>query len=184
MNKRKSHNFEKKLKGGPFGYFQHPFCRKTPEKMKAELLRNFFCLEEVALCRNNENNIEKFYRFFFEILLKSAVNRSSAEKCKRRDPLGFFERPFCCKLSKKIKGGPFGDIEKFAKKSHKAEITCTKKCLEEVMRYAIEPTSHYADKREYFEAVSISVETSAFEGTLFNQSYTQRRLLAQRLSVY
>ena len=26
----------KKLKGGPFGIFQHPFCRKTPEKIKGE----------------------------------------------------------------------------------------------------------------------------------------------------
>ena len=24
----------KKLKGGPFGIFQHPFCRKTPKKFK------------------------------------------------------------------------------------------------------------------------------------------------------
>ena len=24
----------KKLKGGPFGIFEHPFCRKTPKKMK------------------------------------------------------------------------------------------------------------------------------------------------------
>ena len=27
---KKSHNAEK-LKGGPFGIFQHPFCRKTPK---------------------------------------------------------------------------------------------------------------------------------------------------------
>ena len=24
----------KKLKGGPFGIFQHPFCRKTPKKIE------------------------------------------------------------------------------------------------------------------------------------------------------
>ena len=24
----------KKLKGGPFGIFQHPFCQKTPKKLK------------------------------------------------------------------------------------------------------------------------------------------------------
>ena len=24
----------KKLKGGPFGIFQHPFCRKTAKQMK------------------------------------------------------------------------------------------------------------------------------------------------------
>ena len=30
----KSHSAEKKLKGGPFGIFQHPFCRKTAKKLK------------------------------------------------------------------------------------------------------------------------------------------------------
>ena len=40
-NEKKS-QFRKKLKMGPFGIFQHPFCRKTPEKMKAETLRDFF----------------------------------------------------------------------------------------------------------------------------------------------
>ena len=40
--------------------------------MKAEPLRKVFCLKEVALCRNNEKNIEKkFYRIF----LKSPVSR-------------------------------------------------------------------------------------------------------------
>ena len=32
----------KKLKGGPFGIFQHPFCRKTKKKLKGDLLGNFF----------------------------------------------------------------------------------------------------------------------------------------------
>ena len=61
----KSHNSEKKLKGGLFGIFQHPFCRKTPEKMKAELLRIFFCLKEVALCRNNEKKMRKKFTEIF-----------------------------------------------------------------------------------------------------------------------
>ena len=30
----KSLTISKKLKGGPFGIFQHPFRRKTPKKMK------------------------------------------------------------------------------------------------------------------------------------------------------
>ena len=38
----KKTQFRKKLKGGPFGIFQHPFCRKTPEKMKVEPLRKTF----------------------------------------------------------------------------------------------------------------------------------------------
>ena len=32
----------KKLTGGPFGIFQHPFCRKTPKKMKDPLGKKFF----------------------------------------------------------------------------------------------------------------------------------------------
>ena len=28
----------KKLKGGPFGIFQHPFCRKTPKTLKGDPL--------------------------------------------------------------------------------------------------------------------------------------------------
>ena len=41
--------------------------------------------------------------------------------------MGIFEHPFCCKIQK-IEGGPFGDIKMiWEKKSHKAEITCTKK---------------------------------------------------------
>ena len=33
-----SHNAEK-LKGGPFGIFQHPFCRKTSKKCRGDPLR-------------------------------------------------------------------------------------------------------------------------------------------------
>ena len=33
-NGKKSHNAEKTEKGRPFGIFQHPFCRKTPKKLK------------------------------------------------------------------------------------------------------------------------------------------------------
>ena len=35
-------------------------------------------------------------QIFFEVSSKS----HSAEKCKRWDALGFFEHPFCCKISK------------------------------------------------------------------------------------
>ena len=31
---KKSHNAEKNWKGGPFGIFQHPFCRKTATKIE------------------------------------------------------------------------------------------------------------------------------------------------------
>ena len=32
---KKSHNAEKQ-KGGPFGVFQHPFCRKTAKQLKGD----------------------------------------------------------------------------------------------------------------------------------------------------
>ena len=32
----------KKLKGGPFGIFQHPFCRKTPKNGGDPLGKLFF----------------------------------------------------------------------------------------------------------------------------------------------
>ena len=44
----------------------------------------------------------------------------SAEKLERGDSLGFL-KPVCCKISKNLKGGPFGDTKKFEKKSHSAE---------------------------------------------------------------
>ena len=33
---------KKKLRGGPFGIFQHPFCRKTSKKMQGDSLGKFF----------------------------------------------------------------------------------------------------------------------------------------------
>ena len=39
---KKSLTMPKKLKRGPFGIFQHPFCRKTPKKLKEDPLGKFF----------------------------------------------------------------------------------------------------------------------------------------------
>ena len=39
--RKKSHNAEKKLKGGPFVIFQHPFCRKT-SKIEGETFLGIF----------------------------------------------------------------------------------------------------------------------------------------------
>ena len=50
-----------------------------------------------------KKKLEIFFRNCFEVFGKS----HSVEKCKRGDPLGFFEHPFCCKIEK-IEGGPFG----------------------------------------------------------------------------
>ena len=46
---KKSHNAEKKLKGGPFGIFQHPFCRKTSKKMQGDCY-------SYAISKENQNN--------------------------------------------------------------------------------------------------------------------------------
>ena len=60
---------------------------------------------------------KNFFRIFFEVFGKS----HSAEKCKR-DPLGFFEHPLCCKISKNDGGTEknFGKNGKF-EQSHSAE---------------------------------------------------------------
>ena len=42
----------KKLKGGPFGIFQHPFCRKTAKKLKGNT-------EEKKFPEKKSHNAEK-----------------------------------------------------------------------------------------------------------------------------
>ena len=64
--------------------------------------------------------------FFFEIFW-SPVSHIVPKNCKR-GPLGGFEHPFLCKIEKKMKGGPFGDIKKLCEKGlTKPKKTCTKK---------------------------------------------------------
>ena len=41
----------KKLEGGPFGIFQHPFCRKTLKKIEGGLFVEKFISRKVARCR-------------------------------------------------------------------------------------------------------------------------------------
>ena len=61
--------------------------------------------------------------FFSETFLKSPVSRIVPKNVK----WGTFLNIHSVAKYQKIEGGPFGDIKKFAKKkSHKAEITCTK----------------------------------------------------------
>ena len=43
------------------------------------------------------------------------------KKTERGDPLGIFQHPFCRKTSKKMQGGPFGEIFFSKKKSRSAE---------------------------------------------------------------
>ena len=48
--RKKSHNAEKNWKGGPFGIFQHPFCRKT-SKIKGG---NFFSEKSLTVPKKTE----------------------------------------------------------------------------------------------------------------------------------
>ena len=77
--------------------------------MKAEPLWNFLCLKEVALCRNNEKKLRRnFTEFFFEILLKSPVSRIVPKNVK--------EGTLLQNIKKKLKKGPFEDINKKMRK--------------------------------------------------------------------
>ena len=52
---KKSHNAEKNWKGGPFGIFQHPFCRKTSKKCRGTLWgKNFFSEKKSRSAEKNE----------------------------------------------------------------------------------------------------------------------------------
>ena len=46
---KKSHNAEKNWKGGPFGIFQHPFCRKTSKKCRGDPLGKNFIFRKKSL---------------------------------------------------------------------------------------------------------------------------------------
>ena len=60
--------------------------------------------------------------------MKFLKQSHSAEKLDRGDSLGFL-KPVSCKISKNLKGGPFGDKKISKKKSHSAEKNCSKKFL-------------------------------------------------------
>ena len=52
---KKSHNAEKNWKEGPFGIFQHPFCRKTSKKIQGDPLgKNFFSKKKSRSVEKNE----------------------------------------------------------------------------------------------------------------------------------
>ena len=57
---KKSLNAEKtELKGGPFGIFQHPCCRKTPKKLKGDPLgENYFFFEKMS--HRAENTLREY----------------------------------------------------------------------------------------------------------------------------
>ena len=53
-----SHNAEKTEKGGPFGIFQHPFCRKTPKKLEGGPLGEIFFRKKVSQSRKYSKGVE------------------------------------------------------------------------------------------------------------------------------
>ena len=87
------------LKGGPFGLFETPAgCKK-------------FLKNEGGTLWRHEKISEKFFYEIFE-------QCHSAKKCKRGDPLRFFDIHCVAKHQKKLKGGPFGEkisIQKVSK---------------------------------------------------------------------
>ena len=59
---KKSLTMPKKLKGGPFGIFQHPFCRKTQKNEGGTLWGNFFFEKK---SHRAENTLSPFGPFEF-----------------------------------------------------------------------------------------------------------------------
>ena len=66
--------------------------------------------------------------FFFDFFWSPASR--IVPKNVKGGPLGVFKHPFFCKIEKN-EGGLFEYIKKIREKSHKAEITCTKKIGQE-----------------------------------------------------
>ena len=59
---------------------------------------------------------EKIFPSFFSNFFEVSDKSHSAEKCKRGNTLGFFEHPFCCKISIKIYGGTLWSNKKIRKR--------------------------------------------------------------------
>ena len=55
---------------------------------------------------------KKIFRILFQFFFEVSGKSHSAQKCKSWDPLGFFEHPFRCKISKT----DAGTIKNFRKK--------------------------------------------------------------------
>ena len=72
-----------------------PYLRLKKTRKRKPL---FLQLETTKALKNLET--EKKFRFFFRNFFEVSGKPHSAEKCKKGDALGFFEHPFCCKISK------------------------------------------------------------------------------------
>ena len=75
----------KKLKGwGPFGIFQHPFCRKTSKNAGGPFGENFFSKKSLAVPKKMQG--DPLGKFFFE------KKSRSAEKMQGGTLWGFFSK--------------------------------------------------------------------------------------------
>ena len=63
--------------------------------------------------------IKKIEKFFEKIFKKNEKWEfwNTVPKTRKGGPFGLFEPSVCCKISKNLKGGPFGDKKIFDKKS-------------------------------------------------------------------
>ena len=93
----------KKLKGGPFGIFQHPFCRKTSKKLKGGPFREFF-FRKKSLTMPKKTERED------PLGVSNIHSIAKQQKNWRGDPLGkkFFRKKSLTVPKKNWKGGPFG----------------------------------------------------------------------------
>ena len=63
----------------------------------------------------------KIEKKFSEIFLEVSGKSHSAKNCERGDPLGFFDHPFCCKMSKIDENKKNAEKNEKFEQSHSAE---------------------------------------------------------------
>ena len=76
----KSHNAEK-LKGGPFGIFQHPFCRKTSKKCRGTLWGKIFFRKKSRSAEKNERGLARYGMLRGKTFLVQFARPNSATWC-------------------------------------------------------------------------------------------------------
>ena len=54
---------KKNWKGGPFGIFQHPFCRKTSKKCRGDPLGKFFSKKSLAVPKKMKGGVFGLVRY-------------------------------------------------------------------------------------------------------------------------
>ena len=109
----------------------HPFCRKSSEKLKGKHLQKIFLSKRSRTMSKWWKKIENnFTEFFFENFLKSPVSRIVTKNVKGETLWDFLNVHSVAKCQKNWREDPLETLKHFAnKKSHKAEITCTKKLV-------------------------------------------------------